>query len=127
MLAKACQVNFRETKLERLEKKISERVKSVPMQTCSSKESVMFDEDRCFFCDETAGSACLHSASTYDFDQKVRKCALVKLDQVTWRTSSCMRTRFLHHHCHWEENFALVTKLTFWLSWIGGNAIHMCT
>ncbi len=24
-----------------------------------------------------------------------------------------MRTRLLHHHCHWEENFTLVTKLTF--------------
>lgn len=34
-------------------------------------------EDRCFFCDKSASSsACLHSASTYDIDRKVRKCAL---------------------------------------------------
>ena len=39
----ACEVKFSQTKLERLEKKLSERVKSVPMQTCSSKESVMLD------------------------------------------------------------------------------------
>ena len=40
---KACQVKFSQTKLECLEKKLSERVKSVPMQTRSSKESVMLD------------------------------------------------------------------------------------
>ena len=72
---KVCQVKFSQSKLERLEKKLSEKVKSVPMQTRSSKESVI-DEDRCFFCDETAGSACLHSASTYDIEQKVRKLLL---------------------------------------------------
>ena len=70
MLVKACQVKFRETKLERLEKNISERVKSVPMQTCSSKESVMLEEDRCFFCDETADSASLNRALTYDLNRK---------------------------------------------------------
>ena len=41
-----------------------------------SVESVELNEDRCFFCDEPAGSACLHNASTYDIDRKVRRCAL---------------------------------------------------
>ena len=77
---KACRVKFSQTKLERLERKLTDaknaRVKSLPMQTRCSHESVELDEDRCFFYDEPASSACLHSASTYDIDRKVRKCAL---------------------------------------------------
>ena len=46
------------------------------MQTHSSHESVELNEDKCFFCDEPAGSACLHNASTYDIDRKVHKYAL---------------------------------------------------
>ena len=37
-------------------------------------------EDRCFFCDETAGSSCLHNASTYDVGSC--KCAL-ELEDTT--------------------------------------------
>ena len=46
------------------------------MQTHSSHESVELNEDKCFFCDEPAGSACLHNVSTYDIDRKVHKYAL---------------------------------------------------
>ena len=46
------------------------------MQTRSSQESGELNEDICFFCDEPAGSTCLHNASTYDIVRKVRKCAL---------------------------------------------------
>ena len=48
------------------------------MQTRSSHESVELSEDRRFFCDEPAGSACLHNASTCDIDRKVRRCSLHK-------------------------------------------------
>ena len=40
---KLCPVIFSQTKLELLEKKLSEMVKSVPMQTHSSKDSVLLD------------------------------------------------------------------------------------
>ena len=78
----ACRVKvkFSQTKLERLERRLTdvdtERAKSLPMQTHSSHESVELNEDKCFFCDEPAGSACLHNASTYDIDRKVHKYAL---------------------------------------------------
>ncbi len=52
------------------------------MQTRSNHESVELDEDRCFFCDEPASSACLHNTSTYDIDRKVRKCALELEDSL---------------------------------------------
>ncbi len=77
---KACRVKFSQTKLERLERRLTdvknERAKSLPMQTRSSHESVELNEDRCFFCDKPAGSAQFHNASTYDIDRKVRKYAL---------------------------------------------------
>ena len=78
---KACRVKFSQTKLERLERRLAgeKNKESLPMQTRSSHESVEsveLNEDRHFFCDEPAGSACLHNASTYDIDRKVHRCAL---------------------------------------------------
>jgi len=74
---KACRVKFSQTKLDRLEKKNKDSSnESLSMQTRSSHECVQLDEDRCFFCDEPAGHATLHNASTYDIDRKVRRCAL---------------------------------------------------
>ena len=46
------------------------------MQTHSRHERVDLKEAKCFLCDEPAGSAGLHNASTYDIDMKVRKCAM---------------------------------------------------
>jgi len=75
--------HFSQNKIERLERKRidvkNERVKSVQFQP----ESFERPEDRClfvFFCDKPASSACLHSASTYDMDRKVSKCALELAD-----------------------------------------------
>ena len=78
---KACRVKCSQTKLELLERRLAgeKNKESLPMQTRSSHgsvESVELNEDRCFFCDEPAGSACLHNASTYDIDRKVCRCAL---------------------------------------------------
>ena len=84
---KACRVRFSQTKLDRLQKKITKNQvenedtsSSVRMVTRSSLRSPSVDLEestsRCFFCDEPAGPAGLHNASTYDFDRSVRKCAL---------------------------------------------------
>ena len=75
---KACRVKFSQTKLERLERRlrVAKNEKSLTMQTRSSQESGELNEDMCFFCDEPAGSICLHNASTYDIDRRVHRCAL---------------------------------------------------
>ena len=39
--------------------------------TCDTKSV----EPTCFFCEEPAGLTCLHEASTFDIDSRVRKCA----------------------------------------------------
>ena len=82
---KTCRLKFNKTQLERLrsrsieqdEEKCEEQdeVKE-SMQTRSSHGRIDLKEARCFFCDEPAGSAGLHNASTYDIDMKVRKCAM---------------------------------------------------
>ena len=46
------------------------------MQLCKHVPRVDLKEAKCFLCDEPAGSAGLHNASTYDIDMKVRKCAM---------------------------------------------------
>ncbi len=81
---KACRVKFSQTKLDRLEKKKAnnERIESLHMQTHSSQDCFMVDENRCSFCDESAGLATLHNASTYDIDQNVRRCALELKDNA---------------------------------------------
>ncbi len=52
------------------------------MQTRSSQDCFMVDENRCFSCDESAGLATLHNASTNCIDQKVRRCALELKDNA---------------------------------------------
>ena len=59
----------------------NESAKPLSMQTRSSHESVELNEDRCFFCDEPAGSASLHNVSTYDIDRRVHRCTL-KLEDL---------------------------------------------
>ena len=88
---KACRVKFSQTKLELLERRLAgeKNKESLPMQTRSSHESVKsveLNEDRSFFCDEPAGSASLHNASTYDIDRKVRRCTL-ELEELCCFTS----------------------------------------
>ncbi len=46
------------------------------MPTQSAHKHPQTTELTCFFCDEPAGSAGLHKASTYNIDANVRKCAL---------------------------------------------------
>ena len=46
------------------------------MRTRSSIERSFLKEERCFFCDEPAGTSGFHNASTYDIDMKVCRCAL---------------------------------------------------
>ena len=100
---KTCRLKFNQTKLERLgmrstleeeeeeeginnkkegdekgslqEEKCKQNEVSA-MQTRSSHEIVDLKEAKCFLCDEAAGSAGLHNASTYDIDMRVRKCAM---------------------------------------------------
>ena len=64
------------------EEKCQQKEVSAIMQTCSSHERVDLKEAKCFLCDEPAGSAGLHNASTYDIDMKVRKCAM-ELEDTT--------------------------------------------
>jgi hypothetical protein len=98
---KTCRLKFNQTKLERLEmrstveveegmnnekngddmeglqeEKCQQKEVGTAMRTRSSHERVGLKEAKCFLCDEPAGSAGLHSASTYDIDIKVRKCAM---------------------------------------------------
>ena len=46
------------------------------MRTCSSIEQSFLKQERCFFCDEPAGTSGFHNASTYDIAMKVRRCAM---------------------------------------------------
>ena len=52
-----------------------EYTRSWVMRTSSSHGRVD-KEASCFLCDEPAGTAGLHNASTYDIDTKVRRCAM---------------------------------------------------
>lgn len=74
---KACRLKFSQMKLERLQKK-SKEVVGTPssVHTRSNQSTVDHTKDKCFFCNEPAGSEGLHNASTYDIDAKVRRCAL---------------------------------------------------
>ena len=73
---KACRLKFSEMKLQRLLKK-SEVVKTpFTVQTHSQHSNANLAKDKCFFCNEQAGSEGLHNACTYDIDEKVRSCAL---------------------------------------------------
>lgn len=99
---KTCRLKFNLTKLKLLEKRCMEEERrsmkeeeegmdeakecieeekegtstSLCMHTRSSHSRVDLKEAKCFLCDEPAGSAGLHNASTYDIDMKVRKCAM---------------------------------------------------
>jgi len=46
------------------------------MQTQSAHSHSQSTEPTCFFCNEPAGSAGLHKASTYNIDTNMRRCAL---------------------------------------------------
>ena len=87
---KSCRLKFNQTQLKRLQRKSVEEEKAVieeeegiqevdsesVMRTCSSHGRVDLKEASCFLCDEPAGTAGLHNASTYDIDMKVRRCAM---------------------------------------------------
>ena len=75
-------MKFNQTKIGRLGKRFIQKKdenegcsKSLGVQTRSSHSIVDLKEATCFFCDEPAGSAGLHNASTYDIDKKVCQCA----------------------------------------------------
>ena len=70
---KTCRLKFNQTKLNRLAKKVTmqkkkdeseDTSKPLGMQTRSSQGIADLEEARCFFCNEPAGSAGLHNAST---------------------------------------------------------------
>ena len=69
-------LKFNQTKLERLQKKLK---KNLAHQLCthiSSHGSIDFKDNKCFLCNKPARSEDLHSASTYDIDMKVHRCAI---------------------------------------------------
>lgn len=60
-------------------------------------------EPTCFFCNELAGSADIHSASTYNIDTNVRKCALeledtALLAKLAAGDMIAIEAKY-HHHC----------------------------
>ena len=94
---KSCHLKFNQTQLKRLERKSVEEEKAVieeeegieeekegiqevgsesVMRTRSSHGRVDLKEASCFLCDEPAGTAGLHNASTYNINMKVRRCAM---------------------------------------------------
>ena len=74
---KACRLKFSQLKLDRLQEKSDEGIDTPSsVHTRSNQNTVELAIDKCFFCNEPAGSDCLHNASTYDIDVKVRRCAL---------------------------------------------------
>ena len=73
---KACRLNFNQTKLDRLNKKVIQEENLTSIQTRSSHSKVNLKDSTCLFCGKAAGSEGLHNASTYDIDRKVRQCAL---------------------------------------------------
>ena len=74
---KACRLKFSQLKLDRLQEKSEEGIDTPSsVHTRSNQNTVELAIDKCFFCNEPAGSDCLHNASTYDIDVKVRRCAL---------------------------------------------------
>lgn len=74
---KKCRLKFNQTKLERLQKKSEENVGTpLSVHTRSNQGTVDLTEAKCFLCNEPAGPAGLHNASTYDIDVKVRRCAM---------------------------------------------------
>ena len=72
---KTCQLNFNQTKLDRLNKKVVQEENEI--------------DATCLCCGKAASSEGLHNASTYDIDRKVYQCALelndtALLAQLTW-------------------------------------------
>ena len=83
---KTCMLRYNKTKLDRAEKRllkigVDEEVQEAA--SCKRKCSltrrsshVPIQRDwKCFFCGETAGSAVLHEAATFQLDSRVRSCA----------------------------------------------------
>ena len=73
---KTCRLNFNQTKLDRLNKKVVQEENEISIQTRSNHNKVDLKDATCLFCGKAAGSEGLHNASTYDIDRKVRQCAL---------------------------------------------------
>lgn len=75
---KTCRNKISSLNLERALKRKNEASKGPsPIKTrrCSSDSSQKEHVNTCIFCDNIAGSAGLHKASTFELDFKVRKCA----------------------------------------------------
>lgn len=75
---KTCRNKISSLNLERALKRKNEASKGPsPIKTrrCSSDSSQKEHVNTCIFCDNVAGSAGLHKASTFELDFKVRKCA----------------------------------------------------
>ena len=90
---KSCRDLFSNTKLERVKKRKLDEIEDTerdekdektsaeesshlsPVKSRRSSHPKCLSENHCFFCDETDNLRNLHAASTFEVDQKVRKCA----------------------------------------------------
>ena len=90
---KACKDAFNNTKLRRAEKRkynevaASNQTSPVKRRRVSLSAATTSSQPKCFFCDETSGE--LHKASTFSFDERVRKCAVLLQDNKLIAKLSC--------------------------------------
>ena len=76
---KKCRLRFNKKAFDeqsRRELATEEQQSASTMQTRSAHSYPQSTELTCFFCNEPAGSASLHKASTYNIDANVRRCAV---------------------------------------------------